>query len=64
MARQILFDELHVTVYMPKALGDRELSRIRRVLAKDSLRTCLRLAVRAFVLRHPELKPIRIAIAR
>jgi hypothetical protein len=62
MARQILFDELRVTVYVPSALCERDLGKIRMALAKDSLRASLRRAVRDFVLRNPKLKPVRITV--
>jgi hypothetical protein len=62
MAKQILFDELRVTVFVPSALGKPAIAKIRRTLSDGSLRASLRRAVRDFILRHPELKPIRIAV--
>jgi hypothetical protein len=62
MAKQILFDELHVTIFVPSGLGDRAIGKIRKTLAAGSLRSALRRALRDFILRHPELKPARIAV--
>jgi hypothetical protein len=62
MAKQILFDELRVTVFVPSTLRERAIGKIRRALAKESLRGSLRRAVRDFVLRHPELKSVRIEV--
>lgn len=60
--KQILFDELHVTIYVPSGLADRAAGRIRKTLAAGSLHSALRRALRDFILRHPELKPARISI--
>ena len=64
MARSILMEELHLTVYAPYGLPDQEYDAIRRTLDGAHFRVGLRRVVRRFCRRQPSLARVRVQLTR
>jgi hypothetical protein len=64
MAKNVLMEEYHVTVYAPSKLKEAAYNAIHRTLTGKRFRAALGRAVEAVVRRHPSLHHIRISITR
>lgn len=64
MAKVILMDEIHVSVFAPHGLHPAAYRAIRRALDRTGFRAGLRRAVRDVVRWHPSLSKVRITLAR
>jgi len=64
MAKNVLMEEFHVTVYAPPKLKEAAYNAIRRTLTSKRFRAALGRAVEAVVRRHPSLEKTRISITR
>ena len=63
MARMLLMDEFHVSVYAPRGLTDPEYKAIKRVLNLARFRQRLRQAAITVAGRYSALKKIRIVVS-
>lgn len=64
MAKVILMDEVHLTVFAPAGLRPAEYGAIRRTLAEARFRTRLGRAVRDVFRQYPSFSKVRITITR
>jgi hypothetical protein len=64
MAKRILLDEFHLTVYAPGGLGEPEYDAIRPALDEPELHAALARAVRRDLRRSPPLSPVRVRLSR
>jgi hypothetical protein len=64
MARIILFDAFHLTVYAPRGLPDPAYVSIRRTLDDRRFQADLRRAVRSVFRRYPALAQARVRVTR
>ena len=64
MAKDILFDEFHLTVRAPRGLPDAEYDAIRLALDGKPFRARLRRAARRVFGMFPALSKVRVKLAR
>jgi hypothetical protein len=64
MARRIVMDEFHLTVYAPGGLSAPEYEAIRRALDEPELHAALARAARRVLRRSPPLRPVRVRLSR
>ena len=64
MARRVLLDEFHVTVYVPAGLPDVETDAIKQALDDAAFRLQLRRAVSAIFRRHAALAKAKVRLSR
>jgi hypothetical protein len=64
MAKRILLDEFHLTVYAPGGLSDPEYEAIRRAQNEPELHAALARAARRVLRRFPPLRPVRVRLSR
>ena len=64
MAKGILMEEWHVSVYAPRGLPAAEYDAMRQVLTDAGFLTALRRAVRRVFRRHPPLDNVRVSLTR
>ena len=64
MPATVVLDEVHLTFRIPAALTSGEVRAIRRVLTGKAFTAAVRRAVLAVVNKSPELKPVRVTVAR
>jgi hypothetical protein len=64
MAKAILIDEFHLTVYAPAGLPEPEYDAIRRALDERRFQDDLRRAARDFCGHYPALDKARIRLTR
>jgi hypothetical protein len=64
MAKNIIIDELHLTLRIPNDLPDDEAEAVREILVGDEFIGRLRRAVRAVLRAFPELSTIRVSLTR
>lgn len=64
MAKAILMDEFHVTVFARQGLPEATYTAIRETLDDARFHADLRRAVRDVFRRHPSLRKVRITISR
>ncbi len=64
MAKTLLMDELHISIYAPRGLPDWDYEAIYRTLKSAGLQRQIRTAVKAALRRYPALEKVRIVIAR
>ena len=64
MAKRVLMDEFHVTVFAPRGLAAGEYDAIRRTLDDVRFQGVLRRAVCRVVRRFPALHKVRVALSR
>ena len=64
MTRFILFDELHLTITVPRNLPESACAFIRRRLRSRSFQTQLMQVIRDLIQRHPPLRPVRPRVSR
>ena len=64
MAKAILMDEIHLTVFAPRGLREEEYDAIRRILTDRCFRGDLRRTVGEVVRRYPVLRMIRVSVTR
>jgi hypothetical protein len=64
MPATVMLDELHLTFSIPAALTSGEVRAIRRVLTVKAFTAAVRRAVLAVMNKSPELKPVRVTVAR
>lgn len=63
MAKTIMMDEFHVTVFAPGGLRKAEYAGISRALNGARFRRDLGRAVRAVFRRHPSLRKVRVRLS-
>ena len=63
MAKAILMDEFHVSVFVPRGLPETEYNTMHRTLTRASFRAELRAAVLKVIRRHPSLRKVRLTVA-
>jgi hypothetical protein len=64
MAKAILMDEIHVTLFAPRGLRKQEYDAIRGILTERCFRGDLRRTVGDVVRRYPVLRIIRVTVTR
>jgi hypothetical protein len=64
MAKKVMMDQFHLTVYAPSRLAEAEYAAIRRALDRSSFRAELTQALRPVFQRHSPLRSVRIALTR
>jgi hypothetical protein len=64
MARSVLMEEFHLTVYAPGKLSAAEYGAIHRTLNGRRFRAALDRAVKEVVRRYPSLKKARFTLTR
>ena len=64
MARRVLLDEFHVSVYVPAGLPDVESDAIKQALDDDEFRRQLQRAVRAAFRRNAALAKAEVKLSR
>ena len=64
MARFILLDELHLTVFAPCGLPEADYDAMTRALSGGRLRRRLLRAARRILRRHPALQRVRPTLTR
>jgi hypothetical protein len=64
MAKQILLDEFHVSVFAPAGLRESRYAEVRRTLDQRRFGADLRRAVRTLFQRYPALRQVRVQITR
>jgi hypothetical protein len=64
MARAIVMDEFHLTIYAPGGLPEAAYDAFRRALDDPMVRISLRKAIRNTFLSHPPLDAIRFSVTR
>jgi len=64
VAKPILMDEFHLTVFVPPGLQEVEYHRIRRTLDGTRFHADLRRAVRDIFRQYPSLRTVRSTITR
>ena len=64
MAKNVVIDELHLTIRIPNDLPDTQTEAIRRTLSGDDFMNRLRRAVRAALRGFPELAIVRVSLSR
>lgn len=64
MPRWVVIDELYVSIYVARGLGDKRCAVIRRTLLGARFQTALRRAVQGILERQPQLAGLRVAITR
>jgi hypothetical protein len=64
VAKGILMEEFHVSVYAPRGLPAVEYDAMRQVLTDAGFLAALRLAVRRVFRRHPPLDQVRVRLTR
>jgi len=64
MAKAILFEEYHLTVYVPHGMPKTRYVAIRRTLTTPRFLVELRRALLDVARRHPTLRNVKLAITR
>jgi hypothetical protein len=64
MARSILIDEFHLSVYGPRGLPEAEYEDMRRMFDDPAWQAELRHAVRAVFRSRPELRKVKVTLTR
>ena len=64
MAKAIVMDEIHLTVFAPRGLREEEYDAIHRALTDRRFRGDLRRTVEEVVRRYPALAKVRVAVTR
>jgi hypothetical protein len=64
MARFILMDELHLTVYAPCGLPEADYDTITRALSGGHLRRQLLRSIQRVLRRHSALQKVRLTLTR
>jgi hypothetical protein len=64
MAQHELIDETHLSLYVPRALTDREARAVRRTLNGAGFRARIYRAVRSVVRRFRSLDQVRLTLSR
>jgi hypothetical protein len=64
MAKNVILDELHLTVCIPRELSDTRPEAIRRTLNGKSFMTRLRQVIRTTFREFPELARVRLSLSR
>ena len=64
MAKTILFEEFHVTIFVPAALPKTTIAAARRTLTSKRFQTRLRDAIDTIFRRHSALKFVKFTISR
>jgi len=64
MAKAILMEEFHLTVFAPRGLRESTYDAIRRTLDYRRFQADLSRAVRDVVRQHPSLAKVRITVTR
>jgi hypothetical protein len=64
MARTIVIEEFHLTVYARRGLRDAEYLEMRRTLDRPHLQKKLRHAVHGVFQRYPTLRQARLTLTR
>ena len=64
MAKAIVMDEFHLTIYAPRGLPESAYDLLRRALDDPLFRADLRRAIKEVFLRHPPLDTIRFCVTR
>jgi hypothetical protein len=64
MAKEIVMEEFHLTIYAPSTLAEAAYAAIRRALDRSGFRAELGRAARAVLQRHPPLRQARVTLSR
>jgi hypothetical protein len=64
MAKEIVMEEFHLTIYAPSTLAEAAYAAIRRALDRSGFRAELTRAARKVFRRHSPLRKVRIALTR
>ena len=64
MAKLILIEEFHLSLFAPRGLSEPEYDAIRQVLDEASFQADLARAVRKLMRRYPALSKVRVKISR
>ncbi len=64
MARNVLADQFHVSLFVPRGLPPAELSAVNRTLGNAGFVAALRRSVRQAVRQFPSLAKVRVRVAR
>ena len=64
MARNLLIDEFHLTLFAPRCLAEEEYEAIYKTLNDLQFLTQLRRMVRNVVRKYPSLCKVRVSITR
>jgi hypothetical protein len=64
VAKAVLIEEFHLSLYVPRGLPVAAARVVRRTLASARFRARLAAAVRVVVRRHPSLAPVTLTLTR
>jgi len=64
VARFILLEEFHLTVFVPRRLPEADCDALSRALSRSRLRRQLRRAARRVLRRYPSLRRVRLTLSR
>jgi hypothetical protein len=64
VAKAIVMDEFHLTIYAPRRLPQSTYEAVHRALDDSRFRTDLRRAIRSTFLKYPPLDTIRFSVTR
>jgi hypothetical protein len=64
MAKAIVMDEFHLTIFAPRTLPESAHTSLRQALDDPLFRADLRQAIRHTFLRHPPLDTIHFSVTR
>ncbi len=64
MAKMLLMEEFHVTVFAPRGLPEPKYMAIRQALDGRRFRADLGRAVRQVFRRYPTLRPVQVKLSR
>ena len=64
MAKTLLLDEFHLSIYAPRGLPDTDYEAIRTLLDDVRFQAELRRAVRNVIGHYPALSPVRVKLSR
>jgi hypothetical protein len=64
VAKGILIEEYHLTVYAPRGLAEAQYEAMRQALDEEQFQADLRRAVRRVARRHPPLDKVRLRVSR
>jgi len=64
VAKNIVFDEIHLTIRVPNELPETRSETLRRILLGEAFMSRLRRAVRGVVRASPELALVRVTLSR
>jgi hypothetical protein len=64
VAKQMVMDEFHLTLFVPRGLSTAEYDAIRQTLDDPHFHAELRRAIRQVIRRHPALSKIKVRLSQ